>query len=187
MAQTLVLKISHGLAAALAVSCAIAFSGCGATSSSVGSLAQTGAIGYSASNMVVPNGYSEVSIGPDQYRIRATGFVENSRPELEKLATVRAADLAKSQNLKYFRIAGISENIVCGTKTTIGGKESREVVIKARRTVDLDVTFAKVAADATWQDSHQVFDTVRPELDAQSPLPASPEAAREEVRQKCGA
>ncbi len=161
--------------------------GCSGASPDLGALSQTGAVGYQAANAFMPNGYSESDTGPGQVRIRATGNIGNSRDQLEKLAIVRAADLAKSKNIKYFRVDAVSEGIICGEKKWISGKEQREIVVSPRRTVDVDVTFAKEATDATWQNSKDVFDARRAELDAPMPTPTAPDVVRGEVAQKCGA
>jgi hypothetical protein len=171
---------------ALCVVAALAAGGCSGSAPNLGVLGGSGAIGYSGGNIVAPNGYSESSLGPNQYRVRATGYAETSRADLEALATVRAADIGQSLNLGYFRVDAVNETINCGGKKLMGGKEQNEVRIQARRIVELDVTYGKDAPDTTWRSSRETFAAMRPQLDTASGTALAPETAKAEVAGKCG-
>ncbi len=158
--------------------------GCGGNSAGLGGLmGSAGPVAYQPSNAIAPNGYSHSELGPNRLRVRATGNLENSRAELEKLAMARAAQMGAEQHLKYVHVDAVAENIVCGGKKIVG---PNEVKIRHKRTVDVDVTFAKEAADATWLNTKDSFPLFQGELAALAPQAGASEAGREEGLQKCG-
>jgi cytochrome c551/c552 len=144
-----------------------------------------GPVGYQASNAIAPNGFSESDLGPNRTRVRATGNLENSRAELEKLAMARAAEIGAGQHLKYVHVDAVAENIACGGKKTVG-PSLNQVNIRHKRTVDVDVTFAKEAADASWLNTKESFPLFQGELAALAPQAGASNAGLEEGRQKCG-
>jgi hypothetical protein len=160
--------------------------GCAGNGGTVGSIGGGSTVSYTASNAIAPNGYSEAILGPGQYRIRATGDGSHSRAALEKLAMVRAADLAQQQHTKFFRIDAVNENITCGHKKTVSGRETKELVSRSKRMVDIDVTFAKEAADPAWVNGKDAFPILRGELDSAGGDAATSEAAKTEMQAKCG-
>ena len=171
-----------------AITVVLALAGCGGSiSPGTGSLSGGNAITYQPSNAVFPNGYSETMLGPDKYRVRAIGDAGQSRAVLEKLAVLRAADIGQNMNLKYFKVDSVSENLTCGSKKTISGRDPKELVIKSKRMVDVDVSYAKDATDPQWLASKDAFPVLRGELDALAASDPGSEAARAEVAAKCGA
>ncbi|MDX2309489.1 MAG: hypothetical protein NW216_14710 [Hyphomicrobium sp.] len=179
------LQLSGAVSAAcLALS---GLAGCGATlnNGQTGALTGGSAISYQASNVVFPNGYSEAAVGPDKYRVRATGDMRQSRAALEKLAMTRAADIGQSMNQKYFRVDAVSENVICGRRKS-SGRDAQEIVIKPKRTVDLEVSFAKEQVDPSWLASKESFALMRGELDTLGAPDVPPEAISSELAMKCG-
>jgi hypothetical protein len=162
-----------------------ALAGCGGGTGLGGALGVAGPVGYQASNAIAPNGYSHSELGPNRVRVRATGNLENSRAELEKLAMARAAELGAAQHLKYVHFDAVAENLQCGGRKTVG-PNLNEVKIRHRRTVDVDVTFAKDPADATWLNTKESFPVLQGEMAALAPQAGASEAGLEEGRQKCG-
>src|SRR5512134_3861026 len=111
--------MTPSLRAGFAVSAALLLAGC------AGGLSMTGATtSYSASNAMMPVGYSELPIDPTHYEVKAAGTEQTPKERVEKIALARAAEIGVEQKLKFFKVAGVTHGASCSKKKQGGNKTS---------------------------------------------------------------
>jgi hypothetical protein len=103
---------------------------------------------------------------------------------VEKIARARAAQIGVEEKLPYFKVAGVQHGVKC-TKRQPGYK-SEDTPASSRPTVELDVVYAKDAADPTFASSTAAFDALNAELAGEVVAPEAKAAATQETRAGCG-
>jgi len=170
--------MTWALRAAFAASAALLLAGC------AGGLSMSGTTtSYSASNAMMPVGYSETTIDPTHYEVKASGTERTPKERVEKIALARAAEIGVEQRLKYFKVAGVAHGVACGAKKRT---KDGEIPPSYHPTVVLDVYYSKNQAP-DFRPSAETFAQVKAELEPDTTTPEAKAAAAAQVRAECGA
>jgi hypothetical protein len=173
-------SMTPSLRAGVAACAALLFAGC------AGGLSMTGATtSYTASNAMMPVGYSEVPIDPMHYEVKAAGSEQTPRERIEKIALARAAEIGVEQKLKYFKVASVNHGAACSKKRP-GGNKSSDVAATYHPTVVLDVYYSKEPA-ADFRPSAETLAQVKAEIEPDLTAPEAKSAAAAQIRAQCGA
>lgn len=140
---------------------------------------------YQPSNSFMPVGYSEEIVGPDQYRVRASGTDTTPYERVEKIATARAAEIGAGMRKDYFKITGVRRDFACSKKKE--GYKVPDTAASARPTVSIDVVYSTTAGDAQFLSSKDTFARLSAELLSDTYPEETQQAAARDVRAKCGA
>jgi hypothetical protein len=140
---------------------------------------------YSASNAILPIGYSETTIDATHYEVKASGSEQTSRERIEKIALARAAEIGVEQRLPYFKVAAVTHGAACSKKTR-GGPKVGDSPATSHPTVVLDVYYSKTPLP-DHRSSADTFAQVKAELDADVSPPEAQAAAAAQIRAECGA
>ena len=144
--------------------------GCSSAPSLVGTNVS---VPYERSSAFSKLGYEESIVGPDRWRITVGGKPATPKSRMEKIATVRAAEIGVEQRFKYFKIESIALSEKCspateGTHKTGPTNEVRTALLTA------DVTYSKTPLDASYVESKKTFQELRPTLDTEVVVPEVP-------------
>ena len=138
----------------------------------------------SASNLMMPTGYSETKVSDTQYLVQATGTEATPKARIEKIARARAAQIGVEQKMNFYKVASVQYGVACvkahefykGGQTQAG----------SRPTVKLDVVYAKEAVDPSYVSAKDSYDALNGELSSEVVPAEAKTAAEEEARAGCG-
>ena len=140
---------------------------------------------YSASNAMMPIGYSETPIDATHYQVKASGSEQTPKERVERIALARAAEIGVEQKLKFFKVASVTHGISCSKKKQ-GGTKTGDVPATYHPTVVLDVYYSKQPAP-DFRPSAETFAAVKAEIEPDTTTPEAKSAAAAQVRAECGA
>lgn len=173
--------MTPALRAAYAACTALLAAGCAG-----GGLSLSGSTtSYSASNAMMPVGYSEKEIEAAHYEVRAAGSEQTPRERIEKIALARAAEIGVEQRLKFFKVASVSHGVAC-SKAKKGGTKTSDTPATYHPTVVLDVYYAKQPAP-DFRPAAETFAQVKAEIEPDTTTPEAKAAATAQIRAECGA
>lgn len=163
---------------------AISLGGCGSTADLLGSAGGGGVTGYTASNALIPVGYNSKEVDATHYMVSATGTAATPPSRLEKIATMRAAEIGKDLKLGFFKVEKTEPSVTCGKK--VDGYKSQGGAQTDYAQVVLSVVYAPAPADATYQPTGPTFDRLGSELQTDVVPPEARASASQAVAAACG-
>lgn len=130
-------------------------------------------VSYAPSSAFSPYGHSVAALGGDRYKIVVGGHPTTPKPYLEKMATVRAAEFGKQQNLKYFRVETVAHAEHCSPASKGRNKKPGHGEVR-HSSVTTVVSFAKnQPPDTSYRNSRETFAQLRPQLDTDPVVPVA--------------
>ena len=114
----------------------------------------------------------------------ATGTATTPRARLEKIATIRAAEIGKEGKLGFFKIDSVQPAVECGKK--VDGYKGPSAKQSDYTRVVVAASYAKTATDPSYQPTDATFDRLTAELQADVVAPDASAAAAQEVAAACG-
>jgi hypothetical protein len=166
--------------ASVAVCGAVLLSGCAG-----GGLSMSGSpTPYTASNAIMPIGFTEKPIDATHYEVKASGTEETPKERVEKIALARAAEIGVEQKLPYFKVAGVTHGVSCSKKLSV--YKAGDSAATYHPTVVLDVYYSK-QPQPEHRPSADTFKQVKAEIDADVTPPEVKAAAAAQARAACGA
>ncbi len=177
------ISICGSVRAIAGVVVALSLAGCGSTTELLGGM--SGAVtGYSAGNAFSPLGYRSKEIDETHHTVIATGTATTPRARLEKIATIRAAEIGKEGKLGFFKIDSVQPAVECGKK--VDGYKGPSAKQSDYTRVVVAASYAKTATDPSYQPTDATFDRLTAELQADVVAPDASAAAAQEVAAACG-
>lgn len=140
--------------------------------------------GYTSSNMMMPEGYSERVISETHYAVRGTGSLNTPRSRVEKLAITRAAEIGVEQKFKYFKVVSVAHSVSC--KKEFKNARGDRVPEAKRPLVDIEVAYAKDTKDPTYRNASDTFKALSAELESEVVPDDAKSQAAAEVESQCG-
>lgn len=142
--------------------------------------------GYEASSAFAPTGHSVAAIGEGRFRITATGSATTPKARVEKIALARAAEYGAESGHKFFRADAPQHSILCGKKQTSERGQTVKLAPRGYSVVQLDVSYAKDAADPTYRPTKEMAETLKAEIAADAPAPEAQAEIKAAVSAQCG-
>ncbi len=101
------------------------------------------------------------------------GNPASPRAHLEKIATIRAAEIGMEQRLRYFKVESMALSETCSPATEGNHKSGKTNEVRTKY-LTAEVAYAKAPADATYLESKKTFEDLRPTLDTEPVIPETP-------------
>ncbi|MGQ0457574.1 MAG: hypothetical protein ACT4OU_10985 [Hyphomicrobium sp.] len=161
-----------------------ALAACGADLA--GNLTGAPITGYEASNVISPTGHSVAAYGDGRFRITATGSSTTPKARVEKIALARAAEYGVESGHKFFKTDAPRHSILCGKKQTSERGQTVNLPARGYAVVQVDVSYAKDAADPTYRATKETAEILKAEIAAEQPAPEAQAEIKAAVGAQCG-
>ena len=166
------------------VAAAILLTGCGADLAAT--MQGSSVTDYQAASMFSPTGHSVAALADGRFRVTATGSPTTPVARVEKIAAARAAEFGSEQHKKFFQTSTPQASIRCGKREYLEKGEKKKLPMTGYSVVEIDVTYADVASDASFRPVNATAGALKAELQADVVAEEARNQSAAAVRAQCG-